>query len=368
MQIEKFTLNHLKSIINDNDYWNRSEVPMTRHRMLSYIHNPRAHYDDIVLFTAFEENKLVGYLNILPDNIKLKDNSYKIGWISSWWVSEHFRSSGVGAFLFYGALKHYNQSLAGVRYNENAGNIIKASRRFTDLNDIKKTIFILKIQPGRLERSILYNILITLTKPVAVCINSGLNILYNRKRKIYERLNTYDGIKIEYVNWIDDEIDKFINTHQKNNLIKRSAAEFNWILRYPWILSAPGKYNMRHNYQFADISPRFFYIAVKLFKKDNLIGFLLLKFRDDYLDIPYIYYNPEYQNEIVYAIFQQAYLLSVQYISIYDDKLIKSIINKRNLYLYSRNTTYKSAITNKYTTYNLSKYSLQGGDGDLVFY
>ncbi len=69
MEIKAFTVADLKTALVSEDFWLTETLPITKHRALSYSRNPRAEEDDLVLLVAYQDNRVIGYLGILPDKI-----------------------------------------------------------------------------------------------------------------------------------------------------------------------------------------------------------------------------------------------------------------------------------------------------------
>jgi len=84
MEIKTFTVADLKIALVSEDFWQTPTLPITKHRALSYCRNPRADEDDPVLLVAYQDNRVIGYLGILPDKIYVNDVDYKLGWLTSW--------------------------------------------------------------------------------------------------------------------------------------------------------------------------------------------------------------------------------------------------------------------------------------------
>ena len=109
MEIKTFTVADLKTALVSEDFWLTKTLPITKHRALSYSRNPRADEDDPVLLVAYQDNRVIGYLGILPDKIFVNDAVYKLGWLTSWWVDPSCATAGVGAILLFKALNAYYQ-------------------------------------------------------------------------------------------------------------------------------------------------------------------------------------------------------------------------------------------------------------------
>ena len=67
METKTFNKAELQEFINSPSFNELINIPISRRRAISQIHNPRAEDEDILLVAAFDGNKTVGYLGILPD-------------------------------------------------------------------------------------------------------------------------------------------------------------------------------------------------------------------------------------------------------------------------------------------------------------
>jgi len=86
IRIEILNKIQLKGYIDSPDFYHSDFVPISKHRAISHINNPRAGDDDILLLLAYEGDKLVGYLGVLPDFIYIDEKPNKIGWLSCIYV------------------------------------------------------------------------------------------------------------------------------------------------------------------------------------------------------------------------------------------------------------------------------------------
>lgn len=365
MKIEKVTLTQLKDLLNDNDYWRQQTLPISKQRALSFIHNPRAEPDDPVLFCGYDNDELIGYLGVLPDMIFTNSTSYRIGLLSGWWVHKDYRKSGIGAFLFVKANQEYKDRLCGIKYNRKSGAVILRSGKLIELkkNAIQAADIYLRTNKLGNERMRKYKAYRVIRKPWNIIINGNCAL----KRRSWVKKNRRASLKIEYCNIIDNETDKFIKSKQQNSLFKRSAPEFNWIIQYPWVLQSPGLMSKPSNYFFVSMAKRFFHLAVKILDGDAVIGFLMMRVHDDLLDISYVYYDRQYESDIIGIIMLHAVSLNASEVKIYGQRLYEGFIRAEVPFL--KSITYKNnvAVPVKFMHIDDRSYDIQGGDGDCVF-
>ena len=95
MRIEKYNAERLKEFLDSDVYSSMSFVPVSKHRALSWLYNPRLLPDDIILYLGFEEKNLVAYRSLLPD----RRGDVRFGWLSGNWVRPDQRRRGLATRL-----------------------------------------------------------------------------------------------------------------------------------------------------------------------------------------------------------------------------------------------------------------------------
>ena len=369
MDLKRYNKADLKKELNSNLFWENDVMPITKHRALSFINNPRANKDDILLIIAFEKDNIVGYIGILPDIIYLNDNEFKIGVLSTWWVNPISSKSGIGKKLLYDALSCYDDKLYLSGYTKVAECIYIKTKRFHliknysgiilnkrfSFNDYYNRSVLKKIVPHRLKKSIT-NII-------------NKNLIKKQKRWIDKNKSIYNYIRFEYVNQFALHTEEFIQQHNKNELFRRNSQVLNWVIDYPWVLGTPINDWFHDKYYFSSTSRKFNFINIIIYDLNNkLVGLLMLKQRDEHLTIPYIYYDNDYLVTITKLLVLHIFQSDISTISTFNDKLINQLKDlKSPLFIINSRKYSKPLISNQFKLYDLSKYSLQDGDGDLVF-
>ena len=72
-EIIKLNKLELSIYIKSERFLNAPVLPISEHRALSQIKNPKALKDDVLLLLTYDNEKLIGYLGILPDDIFLNE-------------------------------------------------------------------------------------------------------------------------------------------------------------------------------------------------------------------------------------------------------------------------------------------------------
>ena len=197
-----------------------------------------------------------------------------------------------------------------------------------------------------------------------------LDEIVNLRSFFWQRRNNLcQGLTFEYISSIDGETGHFIQRHHQHDLTRKGTADLNWMMSYPWILSAPLKDSASRRYYFSSRSDRFLYLGVKVFAHNNaMVGFLMLKVRDDRMSVVYSYFESQHAASITAAAVYHALAMDVSALSLYDQRLVASF-SELGCPCWSSKTISRGFFLSKaFADIPLTDYRLHGGDGDLVFY
>jgi hypothetical protein len=368
MEIKTFTVSDLKAALLSEDFWITKTLPITKHRALSYIHNPRADEDDLVLLVAHRDKGVIGYLGILPDKIFVNDAEHKLGWLTSWWVDPGCATTGVGAILLYKALNAYHQHVGVSGGTKEARRALHASQKFMVLKtlrglDIRFRTDVTGAILGKIPAMKIFRMPL---KIVDVILDEVVNLrsfFWERRQPICRRLT------FEYISAIDEETDHFIQQHHQHDLTRKGKADLSWMMIYPWILSTPLKDSAGRRYYFSSCSDRFWYLGVKVFEPNNgMLGFFILKVRDDRLSVVYSYFESRHVSTIAAAVVYHTLAMDANALILYDERLVAGFSELHCPYWYIQAASRGFLLSKAFAEMPLGDYRLQGGDGDFAFY
>jgi hypothetical protein len=368
MEIKTFTVADLKTALVSEDFWLTKTLPITKHRALSYCRNPRAEEDDPVLLVAYQDIQVIGYLGILPDKIFVNDAVYKLGWLTSWWVDPSCATAGVGAILLFKALNAYDQYIGVSGVSRMARKALHASQKFMALKPLQGLDIRLRLNVTRdiLRRLPTLKIFRVLFKIFDVMMDEVVNL---RSFFWQQRNNSGQRLTFEYISTIDEETDHFIQQHQQYDLTRKEKSVLSWIMNYPWILSAPLKDAASKRYYFSSRADRFSYLGVKVFEHHNeMIGFFLLKVRDDRMSVVYSYFESRHATSIMAAVFHHALVMNMSILRLYDEQLVAGFSDLGCPCWSAKKKSREFSLSKAFADIPLANYRLQGGDGDLAFY
>jgi len=368
MEIKTFTVADLKAALELEDFWLAQTLPITKHRALSYSRNPRAEENDPVLLVAYQEKRVIGYLGILPDNIFVNDNIYKLGWLTSWWVDPSYATAGVGAILLFTALNEYNQYVGVSGSSREARKALDASQKFMALKPLQGLDIRLRL---KITRIILRKFpAMRILRGIFKIIEALLDEIVNLRSFFWQRkTNRSQQLSFEYIATIDEETDRFIKRYNQLDLTRKEKSDLSWIMNNPWIISAPLKDSASKKYYFSSRADRFLYLGVKVFQHQNeMIGFFLLKVRDDRMSVVYSYFESRHAASVTAAIFHHALIMDVGILSLFDGQLISGISELGCPCWSVKKMSRGFSLSKAFADVPLSNYRLHGGDGDLAFY
>lgn len=361
---QKIKKKELLNILEDLKIWDQNIIPITKHRLISHFYNPYADDEDLIMVIAFDEKTVIGYRVLLPDLILGFSGYKKVAWTSTTFLDTKYRGKGIGKKLTQIALESYDKRLMSNRSSVLATRVYYATKKFRKINSYKEYSFFLF--PDFFRRINMskklshFRFLSFPAKYADVLINTIQNIRY--KSKIIS-LDNYP-FKWEFINFIDEKLDDFLKEKTKYDLFKYSKEKFNWVYRYPWILSIPIKDEYFKNYHFSSISEKFATYFIKLILKDKVVGFIFLQRRDSILRIPYFFVEKVFYENAITFIFSFALQISVSSIITANKALVDFI--KQRIPFYS--TTFKKFDYLIPSNIKLpDKYRTNDGDGDLVF-
>jgi len=360
MQIESYNRAELQELIDSDFYKNLNQIPISYHRAMSHIQNPDTHEDDELLWAAYENEQLLGYVGVLPGYANINQERKKIFWLSCFWVDESLRNGNLASILFFPLIKRYKDQLFVSNF------LPDMEKMYQSLGVFKPSL--LKSGSQFYCKSCLSNILpvrfpkIRFLKPLLRVIDFSVNLLLSFGKLFYKPLTFHSKIVFD-INF-DADFQSFINTfYKKNDHIERFSEHFDWILNFPWVLEGkPDKKSKQ--YYFSSKSEQFYYDSVKFIKNNKLSAFLLLKIRDRKLTVSYVFAEDDIIDDITAYILQKVLDENLIMITAFDERISNKIRKHRIRYIFERFCK-RAYIFPK--TQNILPDVFQEGDGDNVF-
>jgi GNAT superfamily N-acetyltransferase len=365
MEIRTINKSRLQHFIDSNEYQTMPFVPISYHRAISHINNPRAEESDILLVLIYENGEMLGYMGTLPDLINTNSGTEKIAWLSCLWVNPKHRGRQIAQKLLSTCYNEYKGRIILTEYTEAAGRLYEKSGYF--LKPIEKKgikLYIKSDLAGILPpKKNIYRKLKPGLKLIDLISNLFIDLKFLKSKKIPQ------GINLKVILEIDSELSDFISANNPKQIFSRGSTELNHILQYPWILPLKEADNTINRYHFSAFDKSFEFIPVKVTDRDNkIIAFILFANRAGNLKMPYACYNKE-NSQTVFEI-AEYYIKKLR---------VSSFITyeKQISYLLKKNKTpafIKREICRRYSLskhfedkVNMNPSGICDGDGDCSF-
>ncbi len=358
MKFQEIKVGALENFINSTLYKNSKNIPITKQRAISQLHNPRADKEDIALIIAINETEeILGFIGSLPDYFS--KTKTKVYWNSCWWIDpKKGKHTAIPLFLIF--LKTSNNKVMFRDMTEKTKQIIRKLNKFITVKNLDGYRYFLKLQSSVIipKKIPALRSLKPFLKLVDFMVNTFL---------VFKKTTSTKNIICIYSKNIDDEIVTFIQKLNKKELFKREKKELEWILNYPWVLKNSLKSNAQY-YYFTDTSISFDASLIKVYKKKTeLIAVLFLTNNKGLVKIPYVYFELENIRFIVQAIYQYLYNQKAVSFLTYNKHLNDFIQKNRNPFWYKKQDNRTFTISKSLQKEVGFDFDFQDGEGDFVF-
>ncbi len=274
MDIRVYTTGNILEFVNSDQFSRLKSIPITRHRASSYAHNPRSDSSDKILFVAFENEEIIGYLGALPEKIFYQEEWRRMTWLSCFWIDPQFRGKNISKQLFDMAMKEWDKTAMITNMKPGTLKIYERTGYFQDP--------VTRIGIRGYLRFNLSEILppkggvFAKIKPVFQAIDFVFNIFNAIRLVFYPGYKIDNDIHYEYVEEISPEAGELIDKCNQSYLIRRGKQELEWVKNYPWVLEQEENADNRR-YYFSSVSKRFFYQQVEFHDENgNVVAYLML--------------------------------------------------------------------------------------------
>ena len=257
-------------------------VPISRSRAHAYSTNPRAERDDVSLIVAYQDDRCVGYLGMIPGLLTVDGKWEKLYWLSSWYVAPAARPTGVGAMLMMRALS-LRRPILVTGFSEEAARVYEGLR-FQPLGPLRylqvdfKPVNVLGM-PLRLWRKVLYQRGREHTPHLDQWIRAidgiGVKPFYLPLRTMIRQLD--QALTLKRVQVVADETVETAPDDARPVRFFRGVNEINWMLRDRWVVKGPEA--ATEGYYFRDFDPFFAYHVYELYGKpdEQYKGFVVMR-------------------------------------------------------------------------------------------
>lgn len=291
MDFKKLNKAALTEFIESKIFRNLADLPISYHRAVAQLNNPRMLPTDILLLMAMENEQVLGYLGFVPDEIKVGEGrKERIAAISCLWVSPAARGKRIAEKMVRRGLELYDGNLLGSDYVPGIKKIYDRSEGFYE------DPFALKGFRIYLRSELAYILppkkeLFAKLKPMLTIADTMVNTLL-QVPAILKKNQLPEGVSIAEVDRFDQEDIKLIEAQKGNAVLGRDLKTLNWIMEYPWVIEEREKSELNKKYYFSSSEPFCCHRLVKVKNKNNeLIGIMLFLHRNKHLKLSYLFYQ-----------------------------------------------------------------------------
>lgn len=321
-------------------------ISLTRANALA--HCPCVKDDDVLVVSAKDGEKVVGFTAIFPEKLERPDMWIATG--TTLWVNPDYADEFVGYNLvqrLWGSYPEY--AVIGSEVSPAAAVIDKLLGAAILKYERKAFVFRRSIEVHSLR-----NVASLLLEPFRKC---------RQRKAIKQVLSSIPGnIRVRACETIDAETYAFIQAHSTNDTFLRSREVLNWILRYPFSVENPSMDRAKKSMQFSDQIAKFRNHLLQIYADDTLVGVALLAERNNAMHVKMLYTDDAHQ-EAVYTLIVEAMLKS-------GAEQLYSLYPQLNAYLESHQVALRANNAEFLFTYpkslkSLTPFVLQGADGDM---
>lgn len=358
IQLKTYNKSELEDFISSGEFRQYDFLPITEHRAMSHIHNPKATKEQTLLILAFYQGRLAGYMGCLPDYFEINGNIIRFAWLSTLYVSNEFRGKKVAKALLQKALDEYNNHVIMAEFTKEAEVFFNHIGNVENIFPKNGKRYYFRVDSATVfsEKKVWMKNLNPLLQLLDNLTNVLIGIRSSRIRKC--------EFRYEMLNQMDEEIKNFISLYQS----QRTADEIKYFTTNPWILEGRKR---NENYFFSSYAEVFKYIWVKIYdEQDKLETVSVLLLRDGHLKVHYIFSNGESSLKR-FIQFLNTFIIQnkIKMMTVYNEALNQKIKESQSLSrIYEKNFK-RDYLFRKELLQSLPKNfnpHLQDGDGDCL--
>lgn len=357
LEIKKIRLNELEDFVSSKAFHELEYIPISPLRAKSYLANPHALPNDIVLYLGFIENKLVAFRSLLPDVVNSGDKQIRFAWCSGSWVHPNFRRKGFSQLLLKEAYADWSKKLMFTNYAPNSENLYLKTGWFKPIHQFKGVRAYLFPKTIKLVASANSNVF----SKIFFSFVDWIISIYSSIRLWFFNEDPISAVSFKSRDFPDEQCYQLINTTRTP--FSRNEKELKWTFDNPWI--SLKKSELDKKYPFSSFSNSFSYKTVKAFSKNDFVGFFLFSIRDGHLKTLYWNLPNGFEEEIANYLKLFCKKNKIEMATIYKKELAEVLFKRKFPFL--RAKKYGQKI---YSTFEIEKNSylnFQDGVGDVIF-
>ena len=340
-ELKLYTIAQLRAWLEENQVVDSlSEKIIAPQRAYAIIHNPYVMDDDPVVAAIFVDGENVAYTSAFPEEI----NGKRYWWFSGLWCDPKHEGNGYGLIVVGSLVEVYGEEFCLDRWGA------KETVEIFTYFGLKTSYTPRYISGTQINQS-------TLKGRLAYQFRKWQKRMHDQVTKLPKADYT-----LRYVPIIDEATFSFIKKYGEGYCFHHTKEFLNWVLRYSFSISSPLINKVEGLMPFSQSEATCVQqYAVQVWKKNELVGFYVLKERESSLRVLYLYFKEEHKYEVFASIVEHAKQLGVMQCISENKELTDYML--RYVYFARRKTedvsfSYPSAFT------DIQGRELQFADGD----
>ena len=359
LRIEKIRLKDLESFVQSETFQQFTTIPITILRAKSYLNNPNAQPDDVVLYLGFIEKQLVAFRSIFADRIFSENKQIRFAWCSGNWVHSDFRRKGFSEQLLHEAFADWNGKLMFTNYAPNSEKLYLKTGLFQPIHQFQGFRGYLFPKTRKLIQGANKN---QVTKFLFSSVDRFIGV-FSSVRLLFFTSNQNPDFEFEHIQFPDTECYQILQNNPQNHIFDRGETQLKWIFQFPWI--STNRQTEVEKYPFSAYSNSFFYQTVKIFNRKKLAGFFIFSVREGHLKTLFFCITEEDGKEVAKYLKQFCVNQKTEVVTVYNFEIAQHLFKQKFPFL--RTKKYGQKIYSSFDIKNSANLQYQDGDGDVIF-
>jgi len=357
LEIKKIRLCELDSFLKSELFCTLDIVPITPLRAASYLNNPRANPNDVVLYLGFINQKIVAFRSLFADLAFTGAKTVRFAWCSGSWVRREYRRKGYSQQLLAQAFDDWNGKLMLTNYSPATEKLFQKTGWFAPIHQFQGTRAYLFPKTRKLLAASQKN---GLTRLIASAVDIGIKVYALARLQLFSPTK-FSEHRFQELQFPDKECYEWTQSRKSQALFRRGEAELKWIFKHPWISGHDSRF--QENYPFSSYSNEFYYCTIKIFRQNTFAGFFIFSVREGHLKT--LHFDVDEKQEAEIAAYLKNYCVKnkIEMATIYNSGVAGALFKQKFPFLRLKKMGQKI-----YSTFSVSgAYSFQDGDGDVSF-
>ena len=361
-RIEKYTVSELQEYIDSEDYKNAGVLPISPDRAKSVIENPRGDKHDVVLITARQGNKLLGYKTALPDYFFNGAEKIKLAWISGSWTDPDYRRKGLASTLFFELDKAWNSALIYTNYAPASKKMFDKTNVFETYRSHNGCRCYLRFNAGEIVPA-----RFSWMKPLTPLLGFLDRILNATLLHVLVNKVKAGNIELSYPEILDDrQISKLF----ENTLSGRGKSELEWIMSTPWVIDESMKGDRdKRRFFFSWIARPYRLYFLVINRGTDQESVFMISLKGSQMKVPYYSIPEKPTYDIASVLFAEARRNKVSVLDVFDENLKHFLIKNKTNFIFVREQNRKYMVSKRIIggLPDSNAVKVPDGEGDVVF-